>query len=244
MATTTGEPERAPEAPTSGRRRAARRNLRWVIPLAVLVLVFLAYSLPPYLGLDPGRSRIELNADFPAHYGLLVAHILFGTVALTTGVLQVWPWFRNRFRTAHRWSGRLYVFAGVVPASIAVMGVAPISSTGFASSVGNTMLALLWLPITVAGYRMARAGRFADHRKWMLRSYALTTSIVLNRPWLVAYLLFLYPSLDTEYGGNELMLIQDAASAAVWSSWVVNLLVVEWWLQRSGKVSRRRAEAR
>ena len=35
---------------------------------------------------------------------------------------------------------------------------------GFVSQVGNTMLALLWLPTTIAGFRMARQRRFVEHR--------------------------------------------------------------------------------
>ena len=111
--------------------------------------------------------------------------------------------------------------------------MAPWSSTGFVSQVGNTMLALLWLPITIAGFRMARQRRFVEHREWMLRSYALTTSIVVNRLWVVLLILVLLPQLNTAFGGNEQAMINTAANASVWLSWVVNLLVVEWWLQRS-----------
>jgi hypothetical protein len=70
--------------------------------------------------------------------------------------MQVWPWFRQHYPAAHRVIGRVYVFGGTLPAGIAVLGVAPLSSTGFVSQIRNTMLALLWLPITIAGYRMAR----------------------------------------------------------------------------------------
>ncbi len=67
------------------------------------------------------------------------------------------------------------------------------SSTGFVSQVGNTILALLWLPITIADYRMDRQRRFAQHREWMPRSFALTTSIVVNRLWLVLLITVLSP---------------------------------------------------
>jgi hypothetical protein len=68
-----------------------------------------------------------------------------------------------------------------------------LSSTGFVSQVGNTILALLWLPITIADYRMDRQRRFAQHREWMPRSFALTTSIVVNRLWLVLLITVLSP---------------------------------------------------
>ncbi len=99
------------------------------------------------------------------------------------------------------------------------------SSTGFVSQVGNTILALLWLPITIADYRMARQRRFAEHREWMIRSFALTTSIVVNRLWLILLIIVLSPQVDTTFGGDAEAMITVAASASVWLSWVVNLLI-------------------
>jgi hypothetical protein len=65
--------------------------------------------------------------------------------------------------------------------------------------------------------------RDGDHRRWMLRSVALTFSIVLNRVWLVAFFLLFTPFL----GDDPAALGLAAAGASVWTSWVVNLLVVE-----------------
>ena len=204
-----------------------------MVPLAVLSVAFVAFSLPPYLTLDPARSRVPgLREGFALYYPLLVTHIVFVSVALLAGCLQVWPWLRRQHPGVHRASGRVYVFGGVLPAGVAVLGVAPFSSTGFVSQVGNTLLALLWLPVTVAGYRAARRRRFVEHREWMIRSFALTTSIVLNRLWLVAFLILLPPRTGSASGGDEAALVEAAAGASVWLSWVVNLLVAEWWLQR------------
>lgn len=239
----TGTAVREPPEPQRGEARS-RRQLRWMLPLALVCVAFVAFALPPYLTLDPSQSRLPgLREGFPLYYPLLVTHIFFGSVALLTGCVQVWPWFRQRYPSAHRMIGRVYVFGGVLPAGIAVLGVAPLSSTGFVSQVGNTMLALLWLPITIAGYRMARQRRFAEHREWMIRSFALTTSIVVNRLWLVPLIVVLAPQVDTTFGGDQTAVINAAAGASVWLSWVVNLLVAEWWLQR-GRAARHRARLR
>lgn len=211
------------------RRRSSQRI--WVPPLMLITVVFLAYSLPPYLGLDPSTSRIAPRAGYPLHYPLLVGHILFGTIALVTGCFQVWPWFRTRFRTAHRRLGRAYFFAGTFPAGILVLGVSVVSSTGFVSSVGNTVLAILWLVSSAAGYRAARQRRYADHRVWMIRSFALTTSIVFNRLWVALFLTILTSEPDSPLASGSAV-VGQAAGAAVWASWVANLLVAEWWLIR------------
>ena len=176
--TTTAVRERSRRSPGNARRR----QLGWIVPMAIVFVAFVAFSLPPYLTFDPSQSRLPPYRDgFPLFYPLLVTHIIFGSVALLAGTMQVWPWFRGRYPAIHRMIGRVYLFGGVLPAGITVLGVAPLSSTGFVSQVGNTMLALLWLPVTIAGYRMARQRRFVEHREWMIRSFALTTSIVVNR---------------------------------------------------------------
>lgn len=222
------------------RRHGPRRQLRWAVPLLLVAVAFVGYALPPYVTLDQSRSRLPVPEDYPQYYPLLVAHILFGSVALLAGCFQVWPWFRRRYPAAHRWMGRAYFFGGVFPAGIAVLGVAPVSSTGFVSQVGNTMLAVLWLVTSIAGYRMARQRRFVEHRRWMIRSFALTMSIVLNRVWLILFVVLLLPRVDTTYGGDQDAMIRAAAGASVWMSWVVNLLVAQWWLDRGDARSRAR----
>ena len=55
---------------------------RWLpLALAVVVVSFLAYSLPPYF---TGGTRVP--ATFALHYPLLVAHVMFASVAMVTAV--------------------------------------------------------------------------------------------------------------------------------------------------------------
>jgi hypothetical protein len=69
---------------------------------------FLAFSLPPYLAFDPARSRVPQPDGFPARYWFLVAHVIFGSVAMVGAVLQVWPWLRRTHPVLHRRIGRVY----------------------------------------------------------------------------------------------------------------------------------------
>jgi hypothetical protein len=222
--------------PTRPRRRAhPARTL--ALPLGLLTVLFLAYALPPYLGLDPAQARLAQPEGTPWFYPALVAHIGFGSIALLAAVPQVWPWLRRQHPAVHRWSGRVYVFLGVLPASVAALGVAPFSATGGAvAHVGNTLLDVLWFGTTVAGYRAARAHRYPEHREWMVRSTALAFSIVVNRVWTVVCLLVFAPSAFGDGPVVEADLNQ-AVGLAAWSSWVVNLVLAELWLQHT----RRRA---
>lgn len=198
-----------------------------------LAVVFLLFSLPAYLGLDPTHSRLPLREGFAWHYPMLVAHIGFGSVALLTCCLQIWPKLRERYPVLHRRVGRIYVLAGVLPAGLLgiVVGATAVIP-GLAGKAGNITLAIVWLAVTFAGFRAARRRRIEEHRRWMIRSFSLTTSIVVNRLWVVGLISALRPFLNTHFGGDMNALIKSAAEASIWLSWVVNLLVAEWWIER------------
>jgi uncharacterized membrane protein YozB (DUF420 family) len=210
----------------------------WVAPLMVLTVAFLAFSVPPYLTLDPAQSRLSIRENAPLHYPVLVAHILFGSVALIATCLQVWPWFRGRYPVAHRRIGRIYVFAGVLPSALLAIPTSVYGHSGLSGSIGNLLLACTWLATTVAGFRMARQRRFAEHRRWMIRSFALCTSIVLNRVWLIVLMAGVAPALASNEA-ELAVLTEQSIVASIWLSWVVNLLLAEWWIERTRKPKRR-----
>jgi len=208
----------------------------WIGPLAAVAIAFVAVSLSPYLSGDPAHSRVP--PSFPLHYPILVAHVVFGSIALLTACLQIWPWFRRTYRAAHRRLGRVYVFAGVLPAGLLALPMGALSPFGPVARASNVLLASLWLACTVTGYRMARQRRYADHRRWMIRSFALTASIITNRIWGPLAYFALAPQLDGAFGGNEQLLRWTIAGISTWLGWVIPLLCAEWWLERGGSAAR------
>jgi uncharacterized membrane protein YozB (DUF420 family) len=229
-------------AETNDHRETARTPLLqrpWVVPLALLTVIFIGYAVPPYLSLDPARARIQPMPPHVSYYPLLVSHIFLGSVALLAACLQVWPWLRRSRPSIHRWSGRIYVAAALL-ASGCVMIISPMGLHGANQRLANTMLAVLWFGTTLAGYRAIRQRRFADHRQWMLRSVALAFSIVAFRLWMfIAFAVFI-PGI---YAGAEVhpVALDQAIGATSWFSWVVNLLLVEWWLHRGIRRDQRRS---
>jgi hypothetical protein len=209
--------------------------------LAAVVVAFLVFSLPPYLSLDAALSRVPAPEGFAAHFPLLVAHVCFGSVAMSTAILQVWPWFRRRYRAAHRIIGRLYVFGGVLPAALAALPIGALSPFGPVARVSNVLLALLWLTCTITGWRRARQCRYAEHRRWMIRSAVLTFSIITNRIWAVAAAVVLAPSLEATFPGDPTLLTWTLAGIATWAGWTIPLLVTQYCLdRRDGNAARTR----
>lgn len=207
------------------------RRRPWLILLGLLTVSFLAYSLPPYLGFDPSQSRAPIRADVPGYYALLVIHILCGGLALVTACLQLSARLRRRRPQVHRWSGRLY-FACVLPAAIAVIVISPFAGLSLSQRVSNTLLAVLWLATTVAGYRAASQRRYRDHGEWMVRSVALAFSIISTRVWFAVWSLLTAQEVPTDRTVGDQDLTVQVFAVSDWLGWVVNLLVAEWWLNR------------
>jgi hypothetical protein len=174
-----------------------------------------------------------------------VPHVLFGSIAMATAVLQIWPWFRRRHPVWHRRLGRLYVFGGVLPAGLAALVVGAFTPFGPVTRASNVLLAVLWLSCTAMGWRMARRRRFAEHRRWMIRSFALTTSIISNRIWGVLAAVTLAPQLETTFHGDEVLFTWVVSALAAWLGWTLPLLAAEWWLERdrARPATRRRVTA-
>jgi Predicted membrane protein (DUF2306) len=97
--------------------------------------------------------------------------------------------------------------------------------------VSLTLLGLLRPASTIAGYRMARRRRFAEHREWMIRSFALSFSIVTNRFWGV-----LRRGVRAGLAGRRqrrgARRDRQAMGVSFWLCWVVDPLVAEWWIRR------------
>ena len=201
-----------------------------VAPLLVLVVAFVAVSIPPYLTGDAGQSRVPIAGTAASYYPMLVAHVLFGSIAILTCCLQVWPWLRARHPDVHRRIGLAYVFAGVLPAGVLGLVLGAQTPFGPVLRASNVLLALVWLFVTIAGYRAGREYRTTEHRRWMTRSTVLTLSIISNRVWAVVWVLTLSPQLTTTFGGNETLMVQTIAGLSGWLGWVLPLVIAEWWL--------------
>lgn len=214
------------------RRRVVRGpwNIGFVA-LALIVVAWLAYFvLPNYITLNPKRAAIQLDPAFPPHYILLIIHVASGTTALLAGCAQFWPWLRRTHPLAHRVIGRFYVPAVLLaaPSALVLAGVR-LSVSGFISGqvIGGTLWAFLWFGVTVAAYNAGRKRRFVEHRRLMVYSYALTLAILWSRIVLV---------IVKDIPGFKLIWFFENTN---WLPWVVNLLVAQWWLNRTA--ARRRA---
>lgn len=194
--------------------------------LGVLIVGFLAFSLPPYLS---GGSRVP--PTFGLHYELLVMHVLLAGIAMLCAVVQLLPGSRGRWPALHRRTGRIYVFAAV-PAALSALVIGAATPFGPLLAASNVVLGALWLWFTVDGYRAARARQFARHRRQITRSAVLALSVITNRVWTPALFLALQPLQHRLFGGNEEQFLWLVAGLGGWLGWTVPLVVTQVWLRR------------
>jgi len=202
-------------AATSG--HSVVRSVDWRIVLLILLCVpialyGLAFGFVP--GLNPEFHERLMNMPWFAR-----AHFLGGGIALLVGGFQFSSRLRRLRSAVHRWTGRLYLGA-VAVGGLGGLGIAMISQGGPPTHVGFGMLAVLWLYSGVAAYRAIRGGAVAEHRRWMIRNFALTFGAVTLRLEL---------GLLTGFFGWSM---EEAYITVAWLAWVPNLIVAEWWLLR------------
>jgi uncharacterized membrane protein len=200
-------------------------GVAWLVFSAVAIAVFapLPYALNSLT--DLAAAGGEVATHYAGRPGwtrtFFLLHVTGGGVALLLSPVQLSARLRARAPGVHRGVGR------VVLGSIAVGGVAglvltPVSLAGVVGTAGFGALAALWLTFAALGLRAIRRGDVPTHRRWMLRTFAMTYAAVTLRLWLIV----LIPLL----GGDFLR----AYVIVPFLSWVPNLVVVELLLRREG----------
>jgi hypothetical protein len=103
---------------------------------------------------------------------------------------------------------------------------------GASNQVGLVVMDLMWGATAIAGYRAVRQRRFADHRRWMIRNYALTVSSPVTRLATFVMIYAITPQAGTTYGGDQLAMGVDISSGSIWLGLVATIVVAEFYLQR------------
>jgi len=189
--------------------------------LGQFLLFFLAFGVAGYAifaySFLPLGSNVfpEMKANFIAHSNLIYTHVFASVVALVIGPFQLLKKFRSNFKQVHRWLGRIYLLLGVLLGGLSGLILAQYASGGLVARIGFASLAVLWLYTGLRAYLSARRGAIGQHRKWMLRNFALTFAAVTLRLYLPIGMV----------SGFE---FSSAYAVIAWLCWIPNLAFVEY----------------
>jgi uncharacterized membrane protein len=162
-----------PAPPAPARRRFTSKHTLWLIMgLAALFVfittdLFIAFDYAPY-----HPYHLQLIAD----RALLIPHAIAATLAFVIGPVQFSSRLRARHLQLHRILGRTYVFSVLIAATCAFF-----IELGRDDFFGVFVQISLWTLCTVVAFLTARNRQIAVHRQWMIRSYALTFTFIINR---------------------------------------------------------------
>jgi uncharacterized membrane protein len=217
-ATLSGPAPRSDHAAPSDAARAPRS----LTPLAALgwtavvgLAVFFVATKVHYLVRFDARSF----GPFWGYAGWLVPHVAAGMVALLIGPLQFRTALRQRYRTLHRWSGRLYAVAVLLGATMAVVMLTRTHLAGMPYRLGLGGLAVAWVGTTGLAVAAIRRGNVPQHREWMVRSYVVTFAFVTFR--------IIHRVTTSAVPGS----LEQVATIAAWACWAVPLLFAEFAIQ-------------
>jgi uncharacterized membrane protein len=200
--------------------RLARRlaGPGWVIMTLACVSITIIASR--YLTFDPEVYFPAQREPYLQHEFALGVHVLSGMLALLIGPLQFVRRLRHRFVRVHRFMGATYV-ASATALGVSGLILAPTAYTGLVASAGFTVLDLAMLFTTWTAVRMILAGRYGEHRRWMIRSFSLIMAGVMLRVWTP-----IYGALAA--AGIVDFSFETAYAAIAWLCWVPNLLLAIW----------------
>jgi len=226
--------ERSSHPTTADQPRPRSRAARWltkpgwvIMTLACLTIVLITSR---YLTFDPEVYFPEQRENYLRREFALGVHVLSGVLALLIGPFQFVGRLRRRFVRVHRYLGATYV-ASATSLGVSGLILATSAYTGLVASLGFTVLDLTMLFTTWAAVRMVAAGRYGEHRRWMIRSFSVILAGVMLRVWTPLY--------GVLAGAGIVDFSFETAYAAIaWLCWVPNLLIAIWFTRRSSEVAR------
>jgi hypothetical protein len=162
----------------------------------------------------PSQPQAIHFANFVDHHMAFTLHAAFASIALLVGPWQFLPSVLFRRRRLHRLLGWIYV-STVALGWLASLPLSLHAHTGAAASAGFQTLGIAWLACTLLGFLDVRANRIAEHRRWMIRSYALTTAAITLRLYVV---------------GSDVLHIplEQSYPYIAWLCWIPNALAADW----------------
>jgi uncharacterized membrane protein len=199
----------------AARTRDSHLTLLLLLATLAVVLLWFVVQRVPYL--------TSYSADYYTDYywprrGGLVPHLIGGSLAITSGLVQIWLGLTNRVGTLHHVLGRVYA-AGVLIGSAGGFYLALTIPGSLAYAAGLFTLCSAWVITTGMALYSIRTGRIEQHREWMLRSYTVTFAFVtfrLSEYWVRRWLHL--PAVDVA---------DDLDALLAWACWAVPLLIAE-----------------
>lgn len=167
-----------------------------------------------YIGIDHWRTAFFI-------------HVYASMWVLFAGFSQFSSSLLRNTPKLHRTLGYIYVVDVLLITGPAGLVMGFYANGGLFSRIAFVALAVLWIFFTATALVKAKQKNFKAHRRYMIRSYALTLSAITLRAW--------------KYAITNTMTLppMDVYRVVAWLGWAGNLIFAEWliWKDRRNKKS-------
>ena len=205
--------------------RSGPRGLGRALGLVLLATIPLSAGALRLVQLAGGPDLVPADPRFDTFPVALVLHILGSAIFALLGVLQFLPRFRRTHLTWHRKAGRLIVGAGLVVTMSAfwlTLFYDPQPGSGCLLFAFRLVFATGMVFSLVRGFAAVRNRDIRSHRAWMMRAYAIG---------LGAGTQILTEGFGEPIFGTSAL----AGDLEKGAGWVINLVVVEWFIRRGAR---------
>jgi len=190
--------------------------------LLLLTLIFFTFLMAritveyiPY-NTDVGFLQIKQDYIDIDHWRIaFFVHVYASMWALLAGFTQFSSHIQSFYPRVHRAFGYVYVTNVLLITGPAALVMSFYANGGPTSKIAFGLLAIGWIAFTAIALSKAANGDFAGHRKFMIRSYALTLSALTLRAWKWS----ITNTVDLPP--------MDVYRAVAWLGWVPNIIVAE-----------------
>jgi uncharacterized membrane protein len=211
----------ASSTPTAPVRHGLRALQGAIVVLIAIVVAFAVLRLlvdVPHL-LDDTFPEEEYDRRYVEHPWLAYVHIAPGIVYLLGAPVQLAYRIRSRHYTFHRRLGRILLTAGLISAAFALaLGwVMPFGGTG--QAVATYVFGAWFLACLLLAFRAIRRDDVVNHRRWMIRAFAIGVGVGTIRIWLGVF------------QATGLFEFQDGFDVAFWLAFPMHATVAELWIR-------------
>ncbi len=208
----------------------------------------LAGAVAALIAIVIGAAFIRVSADWPhillgtvpeddyaeryvAHPWLAYLHIAPGVVYLLGAPLQLTRRFRTRHYTVHRRLGRVLLSCAMVTGLLAMVFGLFFSWGGLLEASASLIFGAWFVTCLVLAFRAIRLGDVAQHRRWMIRAFAVGIGVGTIRLWIGVFTAITIG----RNGGPEGLTLPDQFTfgLAFWLALAMHVAIGEWWLRRT-----------
>ena len=200
--------------------------------LVTIVLVFFVRRLvtdAPHV-LDGTVPDDDLAEKYVAHPWLAYGHMVPGVVYLLGTPLQLSHRFRSRHYVAHRRLGRVLLGCALLSGALSVVLGIVFAWGGGAETTATLVFGSWFVACLVLALLAIRRGHVAQHRRWMVRAFAVGVGVATIRIWVGVFTGIELGLLGMQ---DRTMPLRATFGVAFWLGLSMHVAFAEWWLRRT-----------